>query len=503
MTGPELLTDREPIGAPRPAGTNSLGGRAARGAAITLAGQAARILLQTASVVVLARILVPKDYGLMAMVLVVVGVGEILRDFGLSMAAIRAPELSAAQQNNLFWVNGGIGLVLSLVAFSAAGLFAEIFNQPALTGMVRVLCITFTVNGLASQYRADLNRRMLFGRLSVSDVAGQAVGLGVAVTSAVLGAGYWALVAQQLTQVTTALVLLVVFAGWLPRAPRRSVDIRPFLRVGWNLMATQAIYYLSNNLDTITIGLRFSSSTLGLYNRGFQLVMTPLNQLRSPATTVALPVLTRLHGDYQRAGEYIRRSQLALGYTIVAGLSIGAGAATPVVALLLGSKWAHVVPVFSLLAIAGACSTLSYVGFWVYVSRGLTRDLMRYTLVTLVLQALCIVIGSQWGMVGVAAGYAVAAGLEWPLSLTWLSRITVIPLHDLMHGALRIVSCAFLAGIAAAAAAHATNTEPAIIGCLAAAAAGVGVYGAAVLLAHPVRADLAGVAAFGRRVARG
>lgn len=147
-----------------------LGERAAKGALITFSGQFARILLQVVSVVVLARLLTPHAYGVVAMVLAVIGIGEIFRDFGLSSAAIQSKTLSRGQRDNLFWVNAGIGLVLATIVFFAAPLIAIIYRHPEVEPLARALSLTFLMNGLATQYRADLNRRLKFMQLTTGDV---------------------------------------------------------------------------------------------------------------------------------------------------------------------------------------------------------------------------------------------------------------------------------------------------------------------------------------------
>jgi O-antigen/teichoic acid export membrane protein len=249
----------------------------------------------------------------------------------------------------------------------------------------------------------------------------------------------------------------------------------------------------------MALGLWAGPTALGVYSRGFQLLMTPLNQLRTPATTVAVPVLSRLQSDPARFGEYLRRGQLALGIPIVTGLALAAGAAGPLVELLLGERWQPVAPVLALLAVAGSAQTLSFVGFWVYLSRGLSGALLRYTAVALVLKAVCIAVGVWFGVVGVAAGYAAAALLEWPLSLWWLSRITVIPVRALLLGALRITGCAALAGTACFVVTQLTATWPVPAQLAAGLAAGVAAYGLTALI-PAVRADLRGVLDWGRQM---
>jgi O-antigen/teichoic acid export membrane protein len=476
-----------------------LGRRTARGAGVTLAGQAVRILLQLASTTVLARLLSPRDYGLLAVGLVVVGVGEVFRDMGLTTSAVRAPVLPRAQRDGLFWLNAAAGILLALVAVAAAPLVAAAFDQPALADITRALAFTFVLNGLAAQYRAGLTRDLRFGGLVVVDLLAPAVALVVAIAAAALGAGYWALVAQQLTQGAVVLVVLVLLARWLPGRPRRGVGLMPHVRFGGGLTGTHLIYYLGNNLDSIALGLWSGPAALGTYNRGFQLLMTPLNQIRSPASTVAVPVLARLQDDTDRYAEYLRRGQLALGYTLVAGMALVAGAAEPVVHVLLGARWDSVTPVLAMLAVAGCAQTLAYVGSWVYLSRGLSGALLRYTLVSLALSALCIGIGSRFGVLGVAAGYTGAALLEWPLSIWWLSRVTRIPGRALLLGALRISACAVLAGSACFAVTQLTGSWPAAGRIAAGGLAGLAVYALAALV-PPVRADLRGVAAWGRRM---
>ncbi|WP_022883456.1 lipopolysaccharide biosynthesis protein [Glaciibacter superstes] len=477
--------------------SDGLGTRAARGAAVTLAGQSARIGVQVVSVVVLARLLSPHDYGLLAMVLTVVGIGEIFRDFGLSSAAIQAPTLSRGQRDNLFWLNAGIGLVLSLIVFLSAPLIALLYGESELVPLTQLLSITFVINGLTTQYRADRNRTMKFTVLAVSDIAAAVIGLGCAVAAAVAGWEYWALAVQQLVQCVVGLVILVASARWLPHLPDRSAPMSGLLRYGGHLVGTQLIGYVSNNIDSVIIGTRFGAAQLGIYNRGFQLLMQPLGQVRSPTTRIALPVLSRLSDDRSRFGEFVVRGQQALGYTLVAGLGLVIAAAEPLTAILLGDQWTAVAPILRLLAIAGIFQTIAYVGYWIYLSRGLTADLFRYTLVTSAIKITCIVIGASFGIVGVAAGYALAPALAWPISLTWLSRRTDIPTRRLYAGAFRILLVVGVAAGAGWAATLAVDTEHALVQVLVAFGAGLLTYGLGYLV-PPIRRDITAVVGIAR-----
>ena len=423
-----------------------LGGRAARGAAVTLAAQVARMIIQLLGVVILARLLDAADYGLVAMALVIVAFGEIFRDFGLSSAAIQAPTLSRAERDNLFWLNAVIGLILAAVVFFSAPLVASIYGQPEVEGIVQALALVFLVNGLTTQYRASLIRCLRFKAVASAEVSSAAIGLTVAIAFAMNGYGYWALVIQQLTAASVLLVGMALMGRWLPRLYSRGVSMRRFMRFGLGLLGSQIVGHVASNIDTLTLGIRFGPSTLGYYNRAFQLLMTPMSLIRTPSTTVALPVLRHLLNDQPRFNRFVRQGQLALALPVGLTMALVAGGASAIIPVVLTAEWNPSIPYLRLFAIAVTFQTLTYVGYWVYLARGLTNVLFRYSLVSSILKVACVLGGSYWGPVGLAVGYAVAPLVSWPISLWWLGRHTEIPQRALYGNAFRIIAQALFIG---------------------------------------------------------
>lgn len=473
---------------------------AARGALFTLTAQAMRIVLQLASVVVLARLLSPHDYGLLAIVLVAVGVGEIFRDFGLTSASIQAPTLTNGQRDNLFWLNTWIGCALAALLFWLAWPLGAIVGLPELVGMTQWLSLLFLLNGLATQHRASLMRDVRLRPIAITDVAAAAIALGVAIVAATAGLGYWALVVQQLTTGVVSLLGVLIAGRWLPRAYSRTHSVRALITFGWNLVAANLVQYAARQVDTVVVALRFGTAPLGLYNRAFQLVTTPLGQVRGPLQSIALPVLSRVQADQARFANYVCAAQLALGYLIGIPLGILAGLADPVVAIMLGEPWKEAAPLLRMFAIAGILTTLAYVGYWVYLARGLGGALLRYTMVTACIKIVCIVAGSCFGLLGVAIAFAVHPAIAWPISIAWLSRITTMPTARLYLGAMRVLVVALLAGLAAWATAAVLAAGPWVStgsGVLA------GLLAASTSLLIPVyRRDAATLAAFIKLMAR-
>ncbi len=488
----------EPSPTELPATEPSLGTRAARSAAISLATQGGRILIQTASTAILARLLTPTDYGLLALVVAVVGVGEILRDFGLSSAAIQARTLSTQQRDNLFWINTGIGAVLTAICLAGAPLAGSLFDDDRLVPVMQGLAIIFLLNGLAAQYRAGLVRQMRFRALAVVDLVAPLVALIAAIVIAVAGGGASALVMQQVLTMAVGLVLAAVMARWLPGLPHRGVPMRGFISFGGWLFGSQVITYLAKNIDNFVNFRAFGADAAGLYSRPFQLLMTPLNQVRSPATQVALPALSQVQDDRERFNEYVKAGQLALALPLTVVLAVIVGAAGPVVDVFLGDKWTQSVPILQFLALAGLFQTLAFVGYWVYLARALTNSLMYYSIVAAILKIVCVLVGSHWGLNGVAAGYAVSHLLEWPLSLWWLGRVTTVPGRALYAGAGRLIALGLPVGLAAYGMTVWTASLPSFVQLVAAAVAGLAVAAGFSAAVPASRRDLALIIRIGR-----
>jgi len=424
-----------------------LGSIAARGAVLTMGGQGVKIMLQFCGIVVLARLLSPDDYGLLAMVVVLTGIGEVVRDFGLSSAAVQADTLCLQQRSNLFWINSAIGLSLALLVLGIAPAIAAFYSEPRLVPITQVLAITFVLNGISTQYRAQLNRSMRFGNLALVDIIGMAGGLGTGVFMALNGFAYWALVGQQLALSAATLCVLLVSARWLPSLPRRSVPMRALLRYGGNLMGTQLIAYATRNLDSLIIGYRFGAESLGLYNKSYQLSMLPLNQINAPATTIALPVLARLQHEPQRYRQFLLHGQTVMLHVIVGLLSFAAAMAEPLILLVLGPQWAPAVPIFRILAVAGIFQAASYASYWVFLSKGLTGQHLRFILISRPVLIVCILFGALWGMAGV--GIAVASGMAvmWLWGLRFLRHSGAPVLGMLRNGLIIITGHALCAGL--------------------------------------------------------
>ncbi|HEY5200249.1 MAG TPA: lipopolysaccharide biosynthesis protein [Acidothermaceae bacterium] len=419
----------------KPAG--GLGNAAARGTSITLAMQGVRFVLQFCSLVVLARLLTPSDFGIVAMVTAIVGVADILRDFGLSSAAIQAKTLNNAERSNLFWVNVGIGCAGALVILLCTPLISRLYGEHKLAPIIFSLAWVLIISGVNTQFNAELSRSLRFKALAFADIGAQALGIAAAITVAALGGGYWAIVVQQIVVAVMTLTFNMAVCRWRPGLPRRSVSITRFFRFGGGVLGTQMINYATKNIDNVAIGAYWGAGPLGLYSRAYQLLMTPLAQINAPLTRVALPVLSRVQEDDVVYARYLKKAQLVGCYLTATVFAMCAALAHPLVAVLFGPKWSGVAPIFALLSIGGVFRSISQISYWIFLSRGKTGQQFKQYLVTRPFMIGIILAGLPWGPKGVAIGASIAYFLDWAISLWWVGRAAHVDSRMLFRNAFR------------------------------------------------------------------
>lgn len=424
-----------------------LASKAARGAGITLISQGLRLVVQLGSLLVLSRLLTPAQVGLYAMVMSVISVADIVRDFGLSSGAIQAPTLSAGERTNLFWANVGLGVLCGLAAAAAAPLLAWVYGDPEVSNVTLVLAGTFIISGATTQYRADLMRKLKFTSLALVDVGSQFVAAAGAIIAALAGMGLWAQVVQQWLSVVVLLLGTMAIGRWLPGAYRREVNIRKFFSFGWPILGTNVLGWAINNVDNIGIGAVLGPSAVGLYSRAYRLVLVPLGLTNVPFQNVALPVLSKVQNDREVYDHYVRRMHLVSCYVLGLGFGVMGGLAAPLVAILLGSQWTAAAPVFAVLAAGGIFKALTVVFYQVYVSLGEVGRLFRMYLVTRPIMLALILGGLPWGPIGVACGHLVAAIWFWWYSLRRIAELTSVPVRGVTAESSRAV---FLVSLPAA-----------------------------------------------------
>jgi len=385
---------------------SGLGHRSAHGALSTVTGQWTRLILQTASTVVLARLLTPEEFGLVAMVTALIYVGDALGNLGLSQSTVQTRELTLEQVNFFFWVQVTVGLVLTSATILLTPTIVDFYHQPRLASIATVMALSFLANGLAAQHVALLSRQMRFSLMSMMDVLGLLGGIIVAVAVAVAGGGVWAVVSLSLTPAIVRLIVATFASGWTPRRPGTAAGVAPMFRFGVNLTFTNILDYAAKNMDNVLVGRTFGPDVLGLYSRAYNLLLLPIRQVNGPVSRVAVPVLGYLQDQPDRYRKYYRLALSAIAYSALPILAILAATASAVIELMLGDDWLEATPIFQVLAIGGAVLIVGNTNSWLFISTGQTGRMALWALASRPVIVFGFFIGLPFGALGVAWGFA-------------------------------------------------------------------------------------------------
>ncbi|HWO40081.1 MAG TPA: oligosaccharide flippase family protein, partial [Candidatus Acidoferrum sp.] len=245
--------------------------KAIRGGLARICAQGAGFLLRLASLMILARLLGPEDFGLVGMVTVFTGVLTLFRDFGLSSAAIQRTNVTDEQISTLFWINLLVGALLALLAVAMAPVIAAFYHEPRLFGVTVVLATGFLFNSAGVQHGALLQREMRFTALAVINTIGLIIGTVIAIAGAKAGYGYWSLVAMTLTLPITNTIGFWLATSWIPGLPHRRAGIRSMVRFGGTVTLNGLVVYVASNFEKVLLGRFWGADVLGIYGRSYQL----------------------------------------------------------------------------------------------------------------------------------------------------------------------------------------------------------------------------------------
>jgi len=420
-----------------------LKGRSVRGGLLTLTSQGAQFVISSISTVVLARLLTPADFGLVAMVTAITGLAMAFSDLGLSEATIQSHEITHDQVNMLFWINAGVGLGLTLVMVVLAPVLSWFYREPRLLGITFWLSLTFLTGGLMVQHGALLKRQMRFVPLAIRDVASMAVAVAAGIITALRGGGYWAIVVVPLTINTTRMVLSWLMVRWIPGLPKRGINVRSMIVFGGNVSASYLVTNLNRSADAVLIGWHWGAGPLGLYSRAYNLLMLPVRQLNAPTGSVAIPAFSRLQNDPERFARYYLRTVNLIIWISAPIFGFLFVAAQPVIVLLLGRKWQEAAPVFQILVIAALGQLLFESIIWLFVSRGESARLLKLLLIISPIIVGSFVVGLPFGIKGVAlSGSLVFVGM-FPWVLKYAFRGTDLNLQRLGQAIVRPIALCF------------------------------------------------------------
>ncbi|MBW4057272.1 MAG: lipopolysaccharide biosynthesis protein [Proteobacteria bacterium] len=409
-------------------------GHTIRGGIATLGAQGFSFVLSIGSVAILARLLTPSDFGLVAMVTALTGLLAMFKDAGLSMATVQRDTVTHEQVSTLFWVNIALSLFLVLTVAALAPLVAEFYHEPRLQPITLAIACMFIFDGLAVQHQALLRRQMRFGVLAKIQIISTLLALAAAIGSALTGMGYWALILQIAVNQFVSAILSWVYCRWVPGLPKRGVGTRSMLKFGGYLTGFNFVNYFARNADNTLIGYAWGSNSLGLYAKAYSLLLMPLQQINGPITAIATPALCRLQNDPEQFRAFFVKILSVIAFVTFPLIAWMIVCRREIILLFLGSQWEGAVPIFSILAVSAFFQPIGNITGVLYTALGRTKRMFKWGLMGCSWIVFSFFVGLPFGVIGVAWAYSAAIALMMYPLMRYAIAGTCIELKDFFDG---------------------------------------------------------------------
>lgn len=422
-TTPPALAEREPA-------AGDLPGRAVRGGLVTAAGTWLRFVLQLGTVVVVARLLGPTEYGAAALVLVVALAAELIRTSGVATVTIQARTLDDALASSLHWLNAGLGVLVGTVVTVVCTVTDVLPATLAGTGWM--LGVVFVAAGFGAVPAARMNRALEFRFLAVAEVAAMVAGCATALVLAADGFGARALVWQSLVFAVVLCLVVTVAARWRPSRPAPWATTAVALRSAGNALTVQLLNFATRNVDKLIVGAAFGPTATGLYAQASQLLVLPLEQINGPLQRVAIPVLSRVSTERERFARYYREIVSVVGFVLWPLFAVLAVLAVPLVVAVFGTEWEPSASIFQILVIAGFAQTLGYVNVWLFIATGRFGRQTAWAFITRPIVLASFFVGLPWGVHGMALSYSICSLVMVVPGFLAATRGTAIGPRDLL-----------------------------------------------------------------------
>lgn len=441
---------------------------AVRGAGMTVLSSASMLTIQMAATVVLARILTPKDFGIVAMVTTFSLLFSNFGINGITEAVVQEDKLDHAQASNLFWMTlcGGVALTVGFVA--AGSLLARFYSEPLVASVTRGVALAILLTSISVVHLALLKRAMRFSALAANDIVAKAASVAVSIALGLEGWGYWALVAGLCVLPLSTSIGAFVLCRWTPGPPRRAHATAAMTKFAMFTYGRFSMNYFARNADNLLVGWRFGAPALGFYKKAYDLFSLAASQLVSSISIVAVAALSRARSNSAQFRRYLLGAMTVttfLGMWIAGDLTL---VGKDLILVLLGPQWGEAGRIFVWFAPGIGAMMLYGTHGWIHLSIGRADRWLRWGIIEWIVTILLFFAALPWGPRGIAAAWCVSF---WVLTLPAMSFAGApigLNAWAVAEVAWRYVVAALVAGIASADAARSLAGAISVVGITAA-----------------------------------
>jgi O-antigen/teichoic acid export membrane protein len=389
--------------------------------------------------VILARLLEPSDFGLLAMALVIISFADLFKDLGTKAALIQRDEVSSRFASSIFWLNVGMGALLTATVMLGAPTIASLYREPALTAVLRVIAVVILSSAFGVAQQAYLYRGMRFRAIASVQFTFAAVNMVVSLLLAFSGFGVWALVFGTLAGSLIGTLLTWLLSDWRPMMHFKFEHVRQVAGYSLNLSASNVFGFVLSDADKVIVGRALGVASLGYYNLAQRILLYPVVSITQVLQQVLFPSMARMQSDDAALGRGYLRACAAIAmltFPAMVGVSV---LAAPLVSTVLGERWMPSAVLIAILAPVGALQSLNHTVNVIYQVKGRTDWLLRWSLASSTVVLIAVLLGVRAGLVGVALAVATAiAALTYP-AFAIPFRLIGLRFRDLVAALLPII----------------------------------------------------------------
>ena len=359
--------------------------------------------------IIMARILIPEDYGLCAIVLAFVNIAQELVNSGFASALIQKKDTSRIDFSSVCHFSLALGVFFYLILFIASPRIAEYFEDERISSIMKVMGASLIIGAFNSVQVAIVYKRLEFKKSFIANLVSISVSAVLGIVAALKGLGVWALVIQYMSNRVINLLVFFFLVKWLPNMEFSFKSIKSLFNYGWKLMVTQLSTFLSQDIYSLVIGKTFSKTQLGLYDLGNKIPANIANTLASTVGRVLFPAFSSFQNDTNKIREYIKRTNQLASFIMFPLLFGIAASAKPIVILIFTEKWINAVPIMQIACIWYAFNPIHYANIQVSKAVGRSDISLYIELSKKTLDIIMLLIMAQFGVFYVALGLAISS----------------------------------------------------------------------------------------------
>ena len=424
-----------------------LGRQSLRGGAFSVTARAVNALVQVGSLLFLARLLTPEDYGLVVMVTALTAFAPMLVDLGTRDAVVQRARITEGEASTLFWLTIGVGFGSAVIISGCGTLIADFYGEPRLNAIVVVSSLAFVGLALSAQHGALLRRAVMFRELAIIDMTANILSSAGAIVIAYFGFGYWALVARPVAMYFLTAAGTWWYCRWLPRKPVITPGVKQMVRFGVNLSGFSLTDFVARNGDRVAVGRVLGARTLGYYQNAMFLYENLLNVLVSALHEVAVSGLSRLQNDPAGLRRAWAKALSTVTFFAMPVFGVLAITSEDLIIILLGEKWAQTGLLLSVLALRGIAQSAERTLGWLHVAAGRTDRWLRWGVLAACFQLLGLFCGLPFGPYGVVWACVISMHILFIPALVYAGR----PLGIRARQVIAVVGPQFTGALTAAA----------------------------------------------------